>query len=109
MPLIITGKDFKLTPSLKKFVTEKTNKLTKYSSKILTIKVELDIDRRHRQGDNFRAQIWVTLPGKIVRAGQKGEEMHEVMNQLMPKIEQQVKRYQDKQKDQLKKRLSIRK
>ena len=109
MQIIITGKDFKLTPSLKRFVYGKVSKLSKYSNRIISVKVELDVDKRHKKGDNYRAQIWVTLPQKIIQAGLKGDQMHQVIDQLLPKIEQQIRRYKDRLKDREKRQKSIRK
>lgn len=109
MQIIITGKDFKLTPSLKRFVTEKFEKLARYSERIISVKIELDVDRRHKKGDNCRVQVWVTLPQKILQAGLKGQEMHEVIDLVLPKIEQQIRRYKDKMKDKQKRQKSIRK
>lgn len=108
MRIIITGKDFKLTPAIKKFVTRKLTKLSKYSKRIILVKVELDVDRHHQKGDNFRAEIWVTLPKKIIQAGLKGDEMHQVIDLLLPKIEHQIIRHKDKLKDQQKRKSSIR-
>lgn len=108
MQIIITGKDFKLTPAIKKFVTQKVSKLLKYSKRIMQVKVELDVDKHHHKGDNFRAEIWVTLPKKIIQAGLKGNNLHQVIDTLLPKIEQQLTHYKGKLKDQQKRQSSIR-
>jgi len=95
--LIITGKDFKLTPSLKAYVSKKMGKLDEFSSvRILEAKVELDVDHNQKSGLIYRTEMSVQLPGTIFKAGQKAYNMREAIDLCLPKLTEQVMKYKDK-------------
>lgn len=95
--VIISGKTLKLTKALKDYVTKKMRHAVKFSPlKIKATKVELDHDRNQRKGKVFRVELSVTLPGKIIKAGQKGESMRQAIDLSFPKLERQIKKYKTK-------------
>ncbi|MDD5342025.1 MAG: ribosome-associated translation inhibitor RaiA [Patescibacteria group bacterium] len=96
MKIILTGKNFKLTPSLKSYVTDKISHLEKYYREILKAKVELDFDRNQKSGDINRVEIWLYLPEKTLETGIKASEMHEAIDLAYEKIANQLIRYKEK-------------
>ena len=90
MNITISGKDFKLTPSVKAYVMEKMSKLEKYNPNIQRIGVELDVDRNVTKGKKNRIEVWVYLRGKTLQAGIKAEHMDEAIDLVYPIIERQV-------------------
>lgn len=90
MNITISGKNFKLTPSIKEYVTTKFGKLERYNSNIRRIGVELDVDHNVTKGKKHRIEVWVYLPSKTVQAGMKAEHMEEAIDLVYPLIERQL-------------------
>jgi putative sigma-54 modulation protein len=90
MNITISGKDFKLTPAIKEYVTEKMGKLVKFHPQIQRIGVELDVDHGMTKGKKHRIEVWVYLPGKTLEAGMRAEHMDEAIDLVYPKIERQL-------------------
>ncbi len=90
MNITISGKDFKLTPVIKEYVTEKLSKLEKFHPHIQRIGVELDVDRNVTKGKKNRIEVWVYLPGKTIQAGMKAEHMDEAIDLVYPIIERRL-------------------
>lgn len=96
MRVIVSGKNFSLTPSLKMYVQQRILKLQKYFSQILKARIELDADHNQRSGDIFRVEIWLFLPKKTLQVGLKAQEMHEAFDLAFRKIETRLIRYKEK-------------
>lgn len=96
MNIVISGKDFKLTPSIKNYVTEKFGRLDRYHPKIERVGVELDIRRHQVHGDIYRIEVWVYTPGKTFQAGMQAADMRAAIDLVYPKIERQL--VQDKER-----------
>lgn len=97
MPNIISGKNFKLTPTLKDYITKQMRKAKKFSpAPVIEMKVELDTDKNQRSGDIFRVAASIQLPGKIIKAGQKAEHMREAIDLCLPKLIRQIRKYKTK-------------
>ncbi len=98
MDFIISGKNFKLTPSLKQYIQDKLGRLKKYWGKIIRARVELKVDKAHKSGQVSEVDVVLEVPGPDIRAEQKGNEMHEAIDLIMPKLEKQLRRAKDKVK-----------
>ncbi len=91
MDLIISGKDFKLTPSLKTYVAQKVGKLARYWSKLGRARVELDVDHNQKSGDIYRVEVWLNIPGgSDIALGAKASDMHAAIDVVVPKLERQI-------------------
>lgn len=97
MRVIISGKNFSLTSSLKEFVEKKISKLEKYSTLLEQARVELDVDRNQRSGDIYRVEIWLLLPKKPLQIGVKSSDMRSAVDQAVNKLETQLVRFKEKQ------------
>jgi putative sigma-54 modulation protein len=96
MRIIITGKDFKLTPSLKEYVQEKAVKLLKFNNHVLQVKYELDFDHNQKSGDINRVEIWATVPGRVLQVGLKASDMHAAIDVATDKINRQLVKAKEK-------------
>ena len=96
MNLTIGAKDFKLTPSLKEYVTDKLSKLQKFHPRITKIGVELDVDHNVTKGRKFRVEVWIDWAGGGIEAGSKGESMQEALDLVYPKLERQLVKAKEK-------------
>lgn len=68
IPLQITYRGMSSSPSVDALITERTNKLERFSDRIVRCHVIVDVPhRRHRQGRHFSVHVDVTTPlGSIV-------------------------------------------
>lgn len=96
MNIIISGKNFSLTPSLKNYVNDKVSKVFHYWNKIIRARVELDVDHNQTSGERYRAVIWLEIPGKDIEVGGKANDMHAAIDMLMPKLERLIVKAKDK-------------
>ena len=90
MDLIISGKNFRLTPSLKAYVQEKIGRLGHFWRRIIRARVELDVDHNQRSGDIYRVQTILEVPGPDIRLGIKARDMHEAIDLTAPKLERLI-------------------
>lgn len=96
MELIITGKDFELSESLKAYVEKKVERLRHYRSDIIQIKFELDVDKHHKKGEKFRAEGWVIAPGQQAAAGAKASDLHASIDLVVDKLGRQLTREKER-------------
>jgi len=90
--MIISSKNFKLTPSITTYVETKLSPLNKISRQpISKIKVRLDFDRNQRSGDIYRVEGSVVWLGKIYKAGEKAQDIHEAIDLVKEKLERQLR------------------
>lgn len=95
MELIVSGKDFPLTPSLKTYVAEKFAHFERHDHPIEQARVELDVDHNQHRGDIFRVTAHLILGKHVVKAGVKAEKMHAAIDLVIPKLERQLERLKD--------------
>lgn len=90
--MIISAKDFKLTPSLKTYVTEKFSRLAHLSREpVSETKVMLDVDHNKKHGLTNRIEASVVWRGRTYKAGEKATEMHEAIDLCVEKLERQLR------------------
>lgn len=96
MQLIITGKDFRLSPSLKTFVAQQAAKLERFRQDILKVKFELDVDRHHQHGDNCRVEGWAYLPHRVIAAGGRASAMHVAVEKVAHTLSRRLEKDKEK-------------
>lgn len=93
MQIIIAGRHFTVSDSLKKEINERLEAmLTHVHLKISTVRVILDVEHTHR----CKAEIIVSLKNSIMEADVTTRDMYESIDAVMDKIEIQVRKYLDK-------------
>ncbi len=96
MRVIISGKNFSLTPSLKEYTEKKVLKLMKFSPSIEQARIELDVDHNQRSGNINRVEIWLLLQKKTLQIGIKANDMRAAIDQAIDKLEIQLVRLKEK-------------
>lgn len=96
MKIIITGKDFQLTEPIKTYVISQAAKLETFRKDIQHAKFELDIERHHKKGENYRVEGWVYCLRKTFEAGDHAFDMRSAVDRVMEKLVRQIE--QDKEK-----------
>ena len=99
MEIDIAGRHFQVSPALKKYVTEKAEKLDKYSLKIELTHVILAVEK-------FRHLCEITLRGKDLRMTAKEEaaDMYSAFDAAFGNMQLQLRRRHDRVKDHKKKK-----
>lgn len=90
--MIVSAKDFKLTPSITTYAEEKFGALSRLSREpVENIKVLLDVDHNQKHGDVCRVEASAVWRGTTYKAGVKATEMHEAIDLCVEKVERQLR------------------
>jgi putative sigma-54 modulation protein len=91
MEIVITGRHMRVTAALKKYIEERVLKTEKYLSRPFHITFILKAEK-YRQIVEAR----LTVNGIVLTAEAETEEMHAAVEQVMMKLERQLKKYKEK-------------
>ena len=97
--VIVSGIHLELTPSLKTYVREKTERLFRHDNHIVRMRVELECDRKHDKSHKFVAKGRVEVRGPDIVCSCDSEEMHKSIDLLVDKIDQALRRRHSHHKD----------
>lgn len=101
MDLIVSGKNIKITPSLKNYVSDKMDKLLGFWDKIIRARVELNVDKAVKEGKSNEVNVYLEVPGNDISAQAKASEMHEAIDLVVPKLESQIRKVKGKLTDKI--------
>lgn len=90
--LIVSGIHLELTPSLKTFVKEKTERLFRHEERILRIRVELECDAKETVGTRFKAKGHIAIHGPNMNATVESDECHKAVSLLVDKLDRMLAR-----------------
>lgn len=96
MDIIISCKNFDLTPSLRTYVEEKLSKLGNFWDRIIRIRVELEVDKNKRGGRMHTATMTVEVPGPDIRISEEAGDMHAAIDIALPILERQLQKAKNK-------------
>ena len=102
MEIDISGRRFKVTPPLKEYVVSKIKKLDKYSLKVESVHVVLDVQKFHHVAE-------ITLLGKNLRLTAKEEsaDMYAAFDNCFGVVQLQLARQHDRRRDHKARRYSV--
>jgi len=99
MKTSILSKNIDLTPEIKKYIENKMNDLNKVTEKMgdsLQIFFEIAIETKHHQkGAIYYAEANIEVPGKIIRAEAKEENIYTAINKVKDELERSLEKYKD--------------
>lgn len=90
--LIVSGIHLDLTPSLKYFVKEKTERLFRHEERIDRIRVELEYDGKVDVANRFTAKGHVMIHGPDMNATVSADECHKAVAMLADKLDRMLRR-----------------
>ena len=91
MNIIITGRHLELTDNLKKYAEEKIGKFKKYFNNISDVAITLSVEKyRHK------AEVLLKVNGIMMQAESITEEMYSSIDEVVEKLERQIKKYKEK-------------
>jgi putative sigma-54 modulation protein len=90
--LIVSGIHLELTPSLKVFVQEKTERLFRHVERILRMRVELECDSKAKFSARFKAKGHVNVDHSELNAIVESDECHKAVALLTDKLDRMLSR-----------------
>jgi putative sigma-54 modulation protein len=92
MNIIISGRHLEITPALKTYAEEKVKKFERYLSDISEATVTLGIEKKYRH----KAEVLLKANGVLIQAEGVTGEIYSSIDEVVEKLERQVKKYKDK-------------
>ncbi|MEK7618012.1 MAG: ribosome-associated translation inhibitor RaiA [Patescibacteria group bacterium] len=83
-----------LTPSIKQFVEDKLEVVSKFLKPEDKIRVEVEFDKKHHSGLIFRTEIDIQPHGYYAEA--RGEDFYSAFDLVVPKIKEQLIKQKEK-------------
>jgi putative sigma-54 modulation protein len=90
--VIVSGIHLELTPSLKTFVQEKTERLFRHEERIIRLRVELECDNRQAALRQFIAKGHIQSYGPEMNASVTADECHKAVALLVDKLDRMLRR-----------------
>jgi putative sigma-54 modulation protein len=98
MRLQVKGKNLEVSDSIRTYAEEKLRKLDRHLAAPTQVELELAIERNPSIAANHVAEATVWTKGPVLRARETSPDMRASIDQLVDKLERQVKRYRDKRR-----------
>lgn len=102
MKLAVQGKNISITDALEDYVTEKVERITKFfddEHSAAKAEVELIYERNPSIPDNQVAETTLFINGNVLKARGTSSDMYASVDQMVNKLERQVRRYRGRQLD----------
>ena len=103
MKIIISGKQLKVTDAIRKYAEEKINKISKYSDAITEVDVDLTVEDTKSEGPVHKADGLVYASGTKIKIEAEDKDLYAAIDELSDRLERQVRKYKERQKDYNKK------
>lgn len=92
MQIQIDGQGIEVTPALRELTLKKVDRCLAYFGKINNVHIIYKIDNEVEQ----TASATVSVPGSMINAHAKSEDMYKTLDILMHNLETQLKKYREK-------------
>jgi putative sigma-54 modulation protein len=96
MRLQVKGNNVELTPSIREYAERKLAKLDKVLAEQTQVEVELSEQRNPSIAASYVAEGTIFAKGTTLRAREASADMRASIDQLVDKLERQVKRYRER-------------
>jgi putative sigma-54 modulation protein len=90
--VIVSGIHLELTPSLKTFVQEKSERLFRHQERIIRVRVELECDPKQAVAQKFTAKGHIEIFGPDMNASVSTDECHKAIAMLIDKLDRMLER-----------------
>ena len=103
MKIIVSGKQLKITDAIKNYTEEKISKIFKYTDAITEVDVVLTVEQKKSEGEVHKADGLVYASGKKIKIEARNTDLYAAIDELSERLERQVRKYKERQKDYNKK------
>lgn len=94
MQINVTGHHVDVTPSLRQYVLDKMERVSRHFDHVISANVVLTVERHEQQ-----AEVTVQAPGRSLFANHSADDMYAAIDGMADKIDRQVRRYKEKLTD----------
>lgn len=98
MRLQVKGRNLEVSEQIRKYAEEKLGKLDRIVSDPTRVELELAVEKNPSISNNHVAEATVWTKGPVLRAREASGDMKASIDQLVAKLERQVKRYREKRR-----------
>jgi putative sigma-54 modulation protein len=98
MRLQVKGRNLEISEQIREYAEEKMGKLDRIVSDPTRVELELAVEKNPSISDNHVAEATVWTKGPVLRAREASGDMKASIDQLVAKLERQVKRYREKRR-----------
>jgi len=96
--LQVKGKNVEITDSIREYAEEKLSKLERQLADPTRVELELAVERNPSISQNHVAEATIWTKGPVLRAREASADHKASIDQLVDKLERQVKRYREKRR-----------
>ena len=98
MRLQVKGRNLEISEQIRTYAEEKLGKLDRLVSDPTRVELELAVEKNPSIAENHIAEATVWTKGPVLRARETSADMKASIDQLVAKLERQVKRYREKRR-----------
>ena len=98
MNLQVKGRNLEVSDQIRQYAEDKLGKLDRLVRDPTRIELELAVEKNPSIADNQVAEATVWTKGPVLRARETSADMKASIDQLVDKLERQVKRYREKRR-----------
>jgi putative sigma-54 modulation protein len=100
MRLQVKGKNVEVSPSIRSYAEEKLGKLSRQLADPTEVELELAVEKNPSIAASHVAEATIRTKGPTLRARESSADMKASIDQLVEKLERQVKRYREKRREE---------
>jgi ribosome hibernation promoting factor len=98
MRLQVKGRNLEVSEQIRQYAEDKLGKLDRLVKDPTRVELELLVEKNPSISDNHVAEATVWTKGPVLRARESSADMKASIDQLVDKLERQVKRYREKRR-----------
>lgn len=96
MQLVIKGKNLEISDALRHYVEKKTARLPRFLNDLMTLTVELAVEKTKNAEKRQIAQITANNGGTILRAEVRAADMFAAIDSVVDKLERRITAYKER-------------
>ena len=100
MQLQVKGKNVEVSPSIRTYAEQKLGKLARTLPELTQVEVELSAEKNPSIAACHIAEATVWTKGPTLRARETAVDMRAAIDELVDKLERQIKRYKEKRREE---------
>ena len=99
MNLTISGHHLDVTPALREYVLTQIEKVTRHFDQVVDVTVLLTVEKLKEKERRQKAEVTLHVKGRDIFIEQSHEDLYAAIDQLMDKLDRQVRRHKEKIQD----------
>jgi putative sigma-54 modulation protein len=99
MQLQIKGKNVEMDETIRSYAEQKLGKLERHLADPTKVELELSLEKNPSIADNHVAEATIWTKGPTLRARESSDDWRTSIDELVEKLERQVKRYRNKRRN----------